>query len=122
VLDCNCTLCRRYGALWSYYHGSDHAKLIFQPTPDLTDTYLWQDRGIAFHRCKVCGCVTHIAAADIGHVFGVNARMMPALDPESVTVIQMNNSHSGWFWTKSNQPVRPSDHPAMSMPGPDDWR
>jgi len=74
------------------HHGSDHAKLIFQPTPDLTDAYLWQDRGIAFHRCKACGCVTHIAAADIVHSFGVNARKMPALDPESVTVIQMNNS------------------------------
>ena len=28
VLDCNCTLCRRYGAMWSYYHGADQAKLV----------------------------------------------------------------------------------------------
>jgi hypothetical protein len=42
VLDCNCTVCRRYGAMWSYYHGDDHAKLVSQPPADLTDVYLWQ--------------------------------------------------------------------------------
>lgn len=122
VLDCNCTLCRRYGAMWSYYHGDDYAKLLSRPDPDLTDVYLWQDREIAFHRCKVCGCMTHMAAADIGKVFGVNARMMPTLDPAAVTVIQMDNSHTGWFWTKSDRPVRPSHHPHMPMPTAEDWR
>ena len=122
VLDCNCTLCRRYGAMWSYYHGPDHAKLTSRPTRDVTDTYLWQDRGIEFHRCKTCGCVTHMAAADIGQVFGVNARMMPALNPASVTVIQMDNSHTGWFWTKSSMPVRESRHPPMPTPTAEDWR
>jgi hypothetical protein len=122
VLDCNCTLCRRYGAMWSYYHGEDYAKLVSRPAPDLTDVYLWQDRAIAFHRCKECGCMTHMAAADIGKVFGVNARMMPALDPAEVTVIQMNNSHTGWFWTKSDRPIRPSHHPHMPMPTAEDWR
>jgi hypothetical protein len=122
VLDCNCTLCRRYGAMWSYYHGADYTKLVSLPAPDLTDAYLWQDRSIAFHRCKECGCMTHMAAADIGKVFGVNARMMPALDPAEVTVIQMNNSHTGWFWTKSDRPIRPSHHPHMPMPTEEDWR
>jgi hypothetical protein len=122
VLDCNCTLCRRYGAMWSYYHGPDQVKLTSRPTREVTDIYVWQDRGIEFHRCKTCGCVTHIAAADIGQVFGVNARMMPALDPASVTVIQMDNSHTGWFWTKSNMPIRESRHPPMPTPTAEDWR
>jgi hypothetical protein len=108
--------------MWSYYHGEDYAKLVSLPAPDLTDVYLWQDRAIAFHRCKECGCMTHMAAADIGKVFGVNARMMPALDPAEVTVIQMNNSHTGWFWTKSDRPIRPSHHPHMPMPTAEDWR
>jgi hypothetical protein len=108
--------------MWSYYHGEDYAKLVSLPAPDLTDVYLWQDRAIAFHRCKECGCMTHMAAADIGKVFGVNARMMPALDPTAVAVIQMDNSHTGWFWTRSDRPIRPSHHPQMPMPTAEDWR
>lgn len=123
VLDCNCTLCRRYGALWCYFHGADQAKLLSQPEASLTESYIWGDRGIAFERCKVCGCMTHMKTADAHAVtFGVNARMMAALDPANVKVIQADNGHTGWFWTKSDQPVRASHHPPMPMPGPDDWR
>jgi hypothetical protein len=50
--DCNCTLCRRYGALWAYYSPKD-----VQVTNDATDIYMWGDRMIEFHRCKHCGCV-----------------------------------------------------------------
>ena len=98
-----------------------YEKLVSLPATNLTDVYLWQDRAIAFHRCKECGCMTHMAAADIGKVFGVNARMMPALDPAEVTVIQMDNSHTGWFWTKSDRPIRPPS-PHMPMPTAEDWR
>ena len=66
VLDCNCTLCRRYGALWSYYHPPDHAKLLLKPDPAATEIYLWADRALAFHRCKICGCATHFAVAADG--------------------------------------------------------
>jgi hypothetical protein len=42
-----------------------------------TDIYMWDDRSIEFHRCKVCGCVTHWAPVDkqIDRM-GVNARLM----------------------------------------------
>jgi hypothetical protein len=124
VLDCNCTLCRRYGALWSYYRGADHAKLTMKPDPDATETYLWGDREIAFHRCKVCGCMTHMTAArQKGQpIFGVNTRMMAGLDPATVVVRQIDNSHSGFFWTKSDQPPIESRHPAMPAPTFEDWR
>ena len=124
VLDCNCTLCRRYGALWSYYRGDDQAKLLMRPDPAASDTYLWGDRSIAFHRCKTCGCMTHMAAVDLDPpvIFGVNARMMAGLDPSTVVVRQIDNSRSGFFWTRSDQPVLPSRHPAMPPPTFDDWR
>ena len=48
VLDCNCTICRRYGALWSYYRGDDQVKLITKPQAGSTFTYLWGDKDIAF--------------------------------------------------------------------------
>ena len=36
VLDCNCTLCRRFGTLWSYYKGTDQTKLPMKLSPDTT--------------------------------------------------------------------------------------
>jgi hypothetical protein len=56
LTDCNCSICRRYGALWAYYkadtvrvHGASQA----------TDEYAWGDRTLKFVRCAICGCVTH---------------------------------------------------------------
>jgi hypothetical protein len=122
VLDCNCTLCRRYGALWSYYHPPDHAKLLMKPDPAATETYLWADRELAFHRCKICGCATHFAVAADGFIFGVNARMMAGLDPAKVRIRRIDNSHSGFFWTRPDEPIIPSRHPVMPPPTFDDWR
>ena len=122
VLDCNCTICRRYGALWSYYHPPDHAKLLVRPDPAATDVYLWGDRGLAFHHCRTCGCITHFAVAADGFIFGVNARMMAGLDPSKVTIRQIDNSHSGFFWTRSDEPVLASGHPPMPPPTFEDWR
>lgn len=79
VTECNCSICRRYGVLWAYYALSQ-VRLV--PASAATDTYMWDDRFIAFHRCRTCGCVTHWASVDPGHDrMGVNARL---LDPEVV--------------------------------------
>jgi hypothetical protein len=125
VLDCNCTLCRRYGAMWSYYHQPEtQALLVSTPSPEVTETYQWLDGDLAFHRCKVCGCVTHMVAAkmDPPRIYGVNARMMLGLDPATVTVRQVDNGHSGFFWTRADEPPIVSKHPPMPPLGADDWR
>ncbi|MBM4385890.1 MAG: GFA family protein [Deltaproteobacteria bacterium] len=123
VLDCNCTICRRYGALWTYFEGADQAKLLATPSRDATEAYVWGDRILEFRRCRTCGCVYHMQTADAQQViFGLNARLIPTLDPARVRIVQMNNSHSGYFWTRSDGPPRASHHPHMPMPGPLDWR
>ncbi len=121
VLDCNCTLCRRYGAVWAYPK-PDQVKLV--AGADSMHTYSWLDRVLAFHRCKECGCLTHVTALDKHprQLFAVNVRMIPTLDPASKRLVQVNNSHSGFFWTRSGEPPLPSQHPRMDPPGPDDWR
>ena len=74
VTDCNCSICRRYGVLWAYY-SPKHVRVV--AASDATDIYMWNDRSIEFHRCKVCGCVTHWAAVDrSADRMGVNARLM----------------------------------------------
>ena len=73
--DCNCSICRRYGALWAYYH-PDQVRFAADNGP--TDTYIWRHRILVFHRCRGCGCVTHWGPADgVYPRMGVNARLMP---------------------------------------------
>jgi|HubBroStandDraft_1064217.scaffolds.fasta_scaffold03294_2 hypothetical protein len=125
VLDCNCTVCRRYGGLWTYFRGAEgQAKLLKTPDPAATEAYTWLDGEIAFHRCKTCGCVTHnvAATADPPIIFAVNCRMMAGLDPAKVRIRRVDNSHSGFFWTRADEPVIASRHPAMPPPTFEDWR
>jgi len=73
VTDCNCSICRRYGVLWAYY-----APKQVRVVTGATDTYMWDDKSIAFHRCRHCGCVSHWSAVDQSvDRMGVNARLMP---------------------------------------------
>jgi hypothetical protein len=125
VLDCNCTLCRRYGALWTYFRGPEgQAKLLKTPDPTATEVYSWQEGHIAFHRCKTCGCVTHFTAAKQTPpaVIGVNCRNMAGLDPANVRIRRIDNSHSGFFWTRPDDPVIAGRHPPMPPPTFEDWR
>jgi len=73
VTQCNCSICRRYGVLWAYYPLAAVRRAEDGPT----DTYEWDDRSIAFHRCRACGCVTHWSSNDPGRdKIGINARLM----------------------------------------------
>ncbi len=48
---CNCTVCRRYGALWAYdYEG--HGIGVAGPT----SAYV-RGKAIEFHFCRTCGCI-----------------------------------------------------------------
>jgi hypothetical protein len=79
VKECNCSICRRYGARWAYY---DPALVRFVSGAASTDTYMWGDKDIAFHRCRTCGCVSHWSPTGPGGArMGVNTRLMP---PEAV--------------------------------------
>jgi len=56
LTSCNCSICRRYGALWAYYKPS--SVRVDAPKGALVK-YSWNRRIRQYHRCKVCGCVTH---------------------------------------------------------------
>src|SRR5262249_20662905 len=56
LTSCNCSICRRYGALWAYYKPS--SVRIDAPKSALAK-YSWNRRIREYHRCKKCGCVTH---------------------------------------------------------------
>ena len=91
VTSCNCSVCRRYGALWAYFTReqvnllADRAKLA---------SYRWGDRTIDFWHCTVCGCLTHYTTDDEnpGGRFVVNARMLPLDIMESLPVRRLDGA------------------------------
>jgi hypothetical protein len=58
LTSCNCSICRRYGALWAYYKASSVA---VRAPPGGLSKYSWNRKIRAYTRCKRCGCVTHYA-------------------------------------------------------------
>ena len=124
VLDCNCTICRRYGGLWCYTNGEDPVELVARPDPAATQTYSWLEHDIGMHRCRTCGCVTHLEALkrDPPEIFGLNARMMIGLDGRKIVVRRIDNGHRGWFWTREDEPIIPGHHPPTPVRGREwDW-
>ena len=74
LTSCNCSICRRYGALWAYYPPQDVSIEEQQPT----SVYRWGEQDIAFHFCPNCGCLTHYLSdnAPKGPRVVINARMI----------------------------------------------
>ena len=75
MAQCNCSMCRRIGALWHYSNPS--AVVV---TGALTG-YVQGDRTLTTWHCQTCGCTTHWTALDPSYQrMGVNLRLFdPAL-------------------------------------------
>ena len=76
LTDCNCSACRRLGALWAYYR-PDQVTLV--GAADATVAYSRGERLLEFHHCRICGCTTHWESTDKNNAdrMGVNARLLP---------------------------------------------
>lgn len=85
LTQCNCSICRRYGALWAYYTVAS-ATVVYQSTA--VSTYRWNDKVIDFIFCNTCGCLTHYEAINkIGEYrIAVNARMMAPAEIEGIEI------------------------------------
>ena len=90
LVDCNCSICRRYAALWAYYPLKD----VIVPG-GLPDVFMLGPKKIEFHRCKICGCVTHWSPRDQRDEMGVNARL---LDPEVVARARVRHLDGAKTW------------------------
>jgi hypothetical protein len=91
VTSCNCSICRRLGSLAAYY---DPADVTIRGE---TDTYMWGDRMMTFHRCKVCGCATHGLPVDATSArMSVNARL---LDPRVLAAARVRKFDGADSWT-----------------------
>jgi hypothetical protein len=97
VTDCNCSICRRLGALWAYYNPAQ----VRLATPDAAiGAYAWGERLLAFHHCQVCGCTTHWSPlTDVGRM-GVNARLFP---PDILAAARVRHLDGADTWTFLNE-------------------
>ncbi len=79
---CNCTLCRRYAALWAYGFEDERIR-VSGPT----HRYVPGD-SLGFHFCPTCGCVVYwralAAARDGRRRMAVNLRLA---EPQAVAAI-----------------------------------
>lgn len=95
LVDCNCSICRRHGALWAVYP-PDAVALSGHPAN--TTAYVWGPGTIRTMHCKVCGCATHWESVDAaaGARLGVNARNFDTADIEGVRVRRFDGADT---WT-----------------------
>lgn len=96
LLSCNCSLCKRYGTLWSYYSKD---KFKIESNAGL-DKYSWGEKqNLAFVRCKACGCITHwegLLGAKVDRV-GVNSRLFTNLDFTTIRVRPFDGAETWKF-------------------------
>lgn len=69
--------------MWAYYK-PDEIKVICHLEKSIF--YIWGDKEVEFHRCPLCGCITHYVTTDKcdERIFAMNARM---LTPELMRAI-----------------------------------
>src|SRR5678815_1650489 len=71
---CNCSICRRLGALWAY--DNEGGKLSVEGE---THFYIWNRKWLEFHFCPRCACVIHWRSVDSkkgpGRPIGFNLRL-----------------------------------------------
>src|SRR5919109_687833 len=91
---CNCSICRRYGALWAYYAAS--AVTIDAPKSGLSK-YSWNRRIRDYYRCKKCGCVTHYAyrTKRRNQIVAVNA---VNFDPSALVGVRIRHLDGASSW------------------------
>ncbi|HEU4381933.1 MAG TPA: GFA family protein [Anaeromyxobacteraceae bacterium] len=94
LTNCNCSICRRYGALWSYYR-ADTVRV--ERDPGASAGYRWGTRRLRFVRCARCGCVTHweLAQRRPSDRMGVNARLF---DPEVLGEVRIRRLDGARTW------------------------
>lgn len=92
---CNCSICRRYGALWAYFPAA--SVRIEAPRGGLS-RYSWRRKVRSFFRCKRCGCVTHYKYWKKGRWYpiAVNATNF---EPDALRGVRVRKLDGAATWT-----------------------
>ena len=91
--DCNCSICRRLGALWIY------APVAQVQITGKTVGYTRGEASLAFHHCPTCGCTTHwenLTPEADGAYMAVNLRLAA---PDVIAQIPVRHFDGADTWT-----------------------
>ena len=83
INECQCTLCRRYGAEWAYYNTND-VKIEKKDGASFRKYSYGNNPSADFCFCETCGCMMMWCPFEVpqaGAEMGLNSRMM---DPDAV--------------------------------------
>lgn len=96
VTSCNCSICRRYGALWAYFTAT--SVRVEAPRGGLC-RYSWKRRVRSYFRCKRCGCVTHYKYRKKvrGYPVAVNATNFEPAALQGVRIRKLDGAAT-WTW------------------------
>lgn len=73
LVDCNCSLCRRLGALWAHVPIDS---VTITANSGAARSYIQGDKTLAVQTCTNCGCTTHYESLQgDGKIMAVNFRM-----------------------------------------------
>jgi hypothetical protein len=94
LTNCNCSICRRSGALWAYYQAPD---VRIRGGRAAMSSYQWGKRGIRFMRCRQCGCLMHWESAKNPRSsrMGVNTRNV---DPDLLKGVRIRRLDGARTW------------------------
>jgi hypothetical protein len=85
---CNCSLCRRKGAIMV---GVPLDKLKLLKGEDSLTLYQWNTKTAKHHFCKICGIYTHHQRRSNPNEFGVNIACLEDIDPYALGDIDVLN-------------------------------
>ena len=121
LTHCHCSNCRKLtGAAFATYAHVSADKFRLTSGEDMMFKYE-SSPGSFRNRCKTCGCVTHMEAQEEPPwIYGLNMRLLTGgLDRKSVVLRQIDNGHTGSFFTATDEPELVSRHPVEP---PHEWR
>ena len=84
-LDCNCSMCRRRGALLAFVPAENFGLTV--PEENVS-TYTFNRHVIRHHFCGECGIATHGEGTDPkgNRMAAINLRCIPAIDLETLAI------------------------------------
>jgi hypothetical protein len=84
LISCNCSFCRRSGALMAYFSPS---KIKILSSHGSTNEYIWGDKTIAQVRCSHCGCLSHWRSLESNiDRMGINARLFENVEIDKIQI------------------------------------
>jgi hypothetical protein len=97
LTQCNCSICRRYGALWAYFR---RRSVRVRAARDSLVSYSWRNNVREFRHCRICGCVTHyqqrVKKPDGSDTLAVNLRNVDRPELIATVPIKLLDGAASW--------------------------